>query len=1770
MKKILRLVTTSVLTLTLVACGEASTSSSVSSSTSSSVASSTSAFANVTGITLSAATNDLTQVIGSQKPVTVSATLNANTNPNLPLEWFVNDTRSKQSGRDFEFTPAAAGTFAIYAQSGSVKSNTITVTVSTSGVVTLGIESSDVTWVDASTIKIVGPGGASVAISGKTLSPESVYFVDATTGGYYLVKVTSAFAQGEKANLTLTKEGFTTFTQEIVYDTRKVEIATVQNTQPATAVAIAAVGGVYVVERPHVLNDAGVKREATDAGDADRLNVRVTFKSTALDGGSVAYRITQTAVPTGVTASLPVSGQLAITSGSLTSIPINFPVTVATVPGLYTWNLAIGTGANLKSENVSVRVDVPQAKIDFIQFGSTTKFDVEVKTSSSKVAEDSVLSAGVAAPLVAGAYEIEKDLLDYSFKQFTFSVLPKNFNVPSNLLELDATRPNQILVSMVGPDGSSLMRTTNAPSSAGSTVSPYNNTLVGPNLVFAGGTTLFRATMGAAGVKVQQRVDSSTVTGVYTYTIRVLQLGVEVAKREVKINVKAPTLDKVTVKATLTDTGSNVATDLTVPATNVLTINKPTRAGLDSQVVRLTYELENMQSPANPTANFLTSFLGQDHYGINESVIREFLPFVKNYSGPMTLTTPLSGSTEDRFNKVSTLVGLQVGAPGATAQVASSAPTFDIDNEYVSGGIDNRNPIEADRIGYQTYEAVGTKFTLSNQFVFTVGFLTTVGTYTFDLTVGTKTTTVTVNVVNPAPSIELVAKQRVEAINSTNYDAFFEDAAYIIEEIEDESEEIEDESDLTDLIALDELLTEGDLPVAPTLAEMDTIVSALFAFETAALELETAYNSLQDKIIEVLESIQLDEATDAEAEQLTNELAAAVRTWLLKEVAYLSLMTDASNDDYGTEVHDIDTYEDTFWSYDDGSDISDVVVDDADEILTDWPEEEATEDEFTDALLDLFEDIEGYKANLKDITLPDLEDGYGLTYVMSEVREFLQTYGVPNLTGLTDDTTNDQIFKITTLTPTAGVYDVTLDVAGTAQVFYEVELLNARPVTNSTTTYSAAYTLVRNFPAWNDTRNNTINLSNKAGNDGHLVSVPLQNLLHGEIPTNPNNTFLPIEEDGEYKYTLTILGATRTWTLKVGEQRSLTLVGGFVGTAEVAQPVVNGEVVVFKPAAGTSSTLNLRVTGTNLPAAVYYNTVAVDSVQEYLNPNEDVVELSSRQAPDVSAFTVGSANLPRLTFTSGTANIPMTVSPTTGLNIVGVYLYNASKQYIGFTEFRYRVITPSTDADFEALNYDDTGDLFIFGSWITGSGPQVESFNEDIASFDPTTNTITVNYELLSGATLFETLNTLDLNFFNTKERLRITDIEPTEYSDLDEGNDLVLLIEDEEDYYEDLGIAYLAFVDDEDLTIRDLMIALSDTEDEAYESYYDNLFGFTVYIDDSEYFLSFDKTNLLAFLELEFSAAAALTDADEDDEFVIEFAVLESNNLGKTSLKLVINVVEDYTAPTVALDALLDEDEDDETFLDVQFADAVGTVDVEVTNASSDDGEGTIDNPFILDIDVTLTNSADEGLIAYIDNLVFLLEEHVLVLADNISEDIELTAIAAYTVENRLTRDGEYFISDDYNWLGGAVVVGYYGEGFTFENTDYMLVLEAEDEAGNVTEIYVIINITELDDTAPTLSATSVADITDTTADLSFTSNEEGTYYYLVLAAADATPNAATIIAQGTAVAKDEGDALAAANTVEITGLTAETAYKVHLVVVDSSDNDSTVSTINLTTLEA
>ena len=107
-------------------------------------------------------------------------------------------------------------------------------------------------------------------------------------------------------------------------------------------------------------------------------------------------------------------------------------------------------------------------------------------------------------------------------------------------------------------------------------------------------------------------------------------------------------------------------------------------------------------------------------------------------------------------------------------------------------------------------------------------------------------------------------------------------------------------------------------------------------------------------------------------------------------------------------------------------------------------------------------------------------------------------------------------------------------------------------------------------------------------------------------------------------------------------------------------------------------------------------------------------------------------------------------------------------------------------------------------------------------------------------------------------------------------------------------------------------------------------------------------------------------------------------------------------------------------------------------------------------------------------------------------------------------------------------------------------------------------------DVTAPTLSSLSASSVTNTSATLNFTSNEAGTYYYLVYPATQTAPASGTVALQGTATAKGTGSATAAAMTNGITGLVAGTAYKAYVVVKDAAGNTSTVSTVNINTTVA
>jgi len=169
-----------------------------------------------------------------------------------------------------------------------------------------------------------------------------------------------------------------------------------------------------------------------------------------------------------------------------------------------------------------------------------------------------------------------------------------------------------------------------------------------------------------------------------------------------------------------------------------------------------------------------------------------------------------------------------------------------------------------------------------------------------------------------------------------------------------------------------------------------------------------------------------------------------------------------------------------------------------------------------------------------------------------------------------------------------------------------------------------------------------------------------------------------------------------------------------------------------------------------------------------------------------------------------------------------------------------------------------------------------------------------------------------------------------------------------------------------------------------------------------------------------------------------------------------------------------------------------------------------------------------------------------------------------------------EYGTSTSYGSIGTAAqspvtgtsttAVSYSSTGLT-PNTTYHFRVKSNNSAGTT---YGSDMTFSTDVTSPTLSATSASSVTATAATLNFTSDEAGTYYYLVYAASNSAPNAVTVKAQGSAVAAGFGGAAASVNTVGMTGLSASTDYKAYVIVEDAVGNKSAVSTIDITTSAA
>jgi hypothetical protein len=490
-----------------------------------------------------AATDVLKQVLGTPSRVVVNAALNAGTNPNLALEWFVDGTKSNQTGRVFEYTPGKVGKIVIEARVGSVVSNKIEIEVApgSAGILSLGIKSTDVSFVNAKTLKIVGPGGGQVTVSGKTLAATSTYDL---AGGFYNVILTEDFKVGDAATLTIKKDGYSDFVEPLLYDTRKLEVSAAtykDKTAGATGVTeiVKATDGAFVIQRPYILANTG-------SLNAVSLPVTVTFKSTDLNttaGQLLTYKLERTSAPAGAPVYSNTTGQVEVSGGNAGGRSVTFNVTRETPLGDYVFKLVLG----VKELTATIRIEDVKPEFKIKNRGTTT--DVrEVSFQSGLVSEATLANKVTTVAAVGGVYTIEKSYLENEFHQFTFTMTAENISVPANLVGTTtnpiSTNPNQMLMSLAGPGGISFMRATSATQLQLTTPLTFRNNL--------GMSNSEPTVANRDGFVVSQKIDDTTAVGDYVFTVRILQLGTEIDSKTVTIRVSEPTA-KLNVMGTVTD-----------------------------------------------------------------------------------------------------------------------------------------------------------------------------------------------------------------------------------------------------------------------------------------------------------------------------------------------------------------------------------------------------------------------------------------------------------------------------------------------------------------------------------------------------------------------------------------------------------------------------------------------------------------------------------------------------------------------------------------------------------------------------------------------------------------------------------------------------------------------------------------------------------------------------------------------------------------------------------------------------------------------------------------------------------------------------------------------------------------------------------------------------------------------------------------------------------------------------------------------------------------
>ncbi len=119
----------------------------------------------------------------------------------------------------------------------------------------------------------------------------------------------------------------------------------------------------------------------------------------------------------------------------------------------------------------------------------------------------------------------------------------------------------------------------------------------------------------------------------------------------------------------------------------------------------------------------------------------------------------------------------------------------------------------------------------------------------------------------------------------------------------------------------------------------------------------------------------------------------------------------------------------------------------------------------------------------------------------------------------------------------------------------------------------------------------------------------------------------------------------------------------------------------------------------------------------------------------------------------------------------------------------------------------------------------------------------------------------------------------------------------------------------------------------------------------------------------------------------------------------------------------------------------------------------------------------------------------------------------------------------------------------------------KAQDAAGNYAETAAV--TVKLDKTAPTISGAGVSEIGKESAKAAFTSNDTGTYHYMIKKSTETAPSVTDIVGSNTAAVETANREI----TFQVEGLTPRTNYVLYLAVVDKAGNKSGRTSVSFTT---